>query len=276
MQAIPRCFVAIYIAYACCTVRADAPSATTRPTTQRAKYTAPRATTAPTIDGRLDDAAWEAALWTTPFIDLAGRADHPPRLATQCKMLWDDDCLYIAAEMAEPDVWSTILQHDGSLFHEDAFELFIDPDGDGQDYCEIQVNPLNTIWDLKMSRPYREKGKADSSWELVRLRSATRVDGTLNDASDCDRGWTIELAIPWDALASLSAEKPLHPESLDQFRLNLVRVDWPEGAPGGVAKSSKLQPNYWAWSSAGETNAHLPGTWGKVEFQKQPAGKAAD
>ena len=168
------------------------------PSTQPAVYDVRMATTAPIIDGKLDDTAWADADWTTPFVDLAGRADHPVRHETRCKLLWDPDNLYIAADLETPDVWSTMTQHDAPLFREDAFEVFVDPDGDGKNYCELELNAQNANWDLKLTKPYADGGKADSAFELVGMKSAVFIDGTLNDHSDVDRGWSIELAIPLD------------------------------------------------------------------------------
>jgi len=44
------------------------------------------------------------------------------------QMLWDDECLYIAAEMEEPHLWATLTEHDSIIFHDNDFEVFLDPD----------------------------------------------------------------------------------------------------------------------------------------------------
>src|SRR6266508_6737278 len=56
------------------------------------------------IDGRLDDASWSAAPWTDYFVDIEGDKKPKPRFRPRVKMLWDDNCLYIAAELEEPHV----------------------------------------------------------------------------------------------------------------------------------------------------------------------------
>src|SRR4051812_37144408 len=89
------------------------------------------------IDGKLDEPAWANAPWTEDF-DYLIRRDRPaPPLRTRAKMLWDDHYLYVAAELAETDVRAEMREHDSMLFQENAFEVFIDPDGDGKDYVEI-------------------------------------------------------------------------------------------------------------------------------------------
>lgn len=229
-------------------------------------YDVRSATTAPVIDGKLDDAAWADVDWTTPFVDLAGRADHPVRLETRCKLLWNRDHLYIAAELKTPDVWSTMTEHDSALFREDAFEVFIDPDGDGENYCELEINAQNVDWDLKLTKPYADGGKADSAFELTGLKSAVVVHGTLNQQSDVDRGWSIELGIPWAALAALDG-KPIDPSMLTKTRINLIRVDHPNR--GQASDGKKPATDYWAWSPASTFSTHVPKTWHPVRFSSQ-------
>src|SRR5262245_62131639 len=81
------------------------------------------------IDGKLDDKSWASAPWTSDFEDIEGPAKPRPRFRTRAKMLWDDDHFYVAAELEEPHVWGTITNHDGVIFHDPDFEVFIDPDG---------------------------------------------------------------------------------------------------------------------------------------------------
>lgn len=162
-------------------------------------YDAPRAASPPAIDGVLDDAAWQAAPWTESFIDIRGDDWPAPEWDTRAKIVWDDDHLYVAAQLEEPHLWATLAERDDILYHEHDFEVFIDPDGDALDYYELEVNALGTEFDLFLPRPYNRRGRANVGWDMVGLRTAVALDGTLNDPSDEDRGWTAEIAIPWSA-----------------------------------------------------------------------------
>jgi hypothetical protein len=163
-------------------------------------YVCYRAPGQPGLDGSLDDAAWRAAPWSEPFVDIAGARRPAPRFRTRMKMLWDDRYLYVAAELEEPRVWATITQRDAVIFHDNDFEMFIDPDGDAKDYAELEINALNTVWDLFLAVPYRDGGHADSDWNIEGLRTGVRILGTLNDPADTDSGWTVTMAIPWASL----------------------------------------------------------------------------
>ena len=83
-----------------------------------------------TIDGKLIESSWSKAEWTDDFVDIEGSSKPVPRYRTRAKMLWDDNYLYIAAEIDEPDIWTTLTQRDTVIFYDNDFEVFIDPDGD--------------------------------------------------------------------------------------------------------------------------------------------------
>lgn len=229
-------------------------------------YLCPRAAQPPRIDGNLDDPCWQAAPWTADFVDIEGDRKPRPAFRTQAKLAWDDSHLYIAARLEEPRVWATLTAHDAVIFRDNDFEVFIDPDGDNHNYFEFEINALNTGWDLFLNRPYQAGGKADNGWEIPGLRTAVHVEGTLNDPSDTDRGWTVELAFPWTAFTR-SAGTRLTPREADRWRVNFSRVEWQVRAPGG--KYEKLpgqREDNWVWSPQGVVNMHRPEMWATVEF----------
>src|SRR5260370_27603202 len=142
------------------------------------------------VDGNLDEAAWADASWTSDFVDIQGDAKEKPRFRTRAKMLWDDDYLYICAELEEPHVWATLTNHDSVIFQDPDFEVFIDPKCETEPYYEFEMNALNTTWDLRLDKPYMDGGKADNAWEMPGMKTAVQVRGTLNSPADQDRGWT--------------------------------------------------------------------------------------
>ena len=105
------------------------------------------------IDGALTEDDWQNAPWTEAFIDIEGEEKPAPRFLTRAKMLWDDAHFYVACEMEEPDVWATLTTRAAVIFHDNDFEVFIDPNGDTHEYYELEVNALGTEWDLLLIRP---------------------------------------------------------------------------------------------------------------------------
>ena len=222
------------------------------------------------VDGRLNDAAWRLAPWTDNFVDIEGALKPAPRFRTRAKMLWDHEYFYVAAEMKEPDLWATLTQHDAVIFHDNDFEVFIDPNGDTLEYYEFEINALNTGWDLFLDKPYRFGGKARNSWEISGLRTAVHMDGTLNRPGDRDRGWSVEIAFPWKALAEY-AHKAAPPQDGDEWRVNFSRVQWQlEVVNGKYRKVANTKEDNWVWSPQGVVNMHIPERWGRVRFTSGP------
>jgi hypothetical protein len=243
------------------TLRAQAPN----------RYTCERATSPIAIDGRLNDPAWKRAAWTAYFVDIQGASKPRPRFKTRAKMLWDDDNLYIGAELEEPHVWGTLTQHDSVIFHDNDFEVFLNPSGDGRNYFEFEINALNTSWDLFLAKPYREGGKADNSWEIPGLRTAVSVQGTLNDPRDRDRGWSVEIAIPWTAFGSRAPVQRPAPGAT--WRVNFSRVEWQiDTSSGKYRKVPDTKEDNWVWSPQGLINMHVPDRWGYVTFADRAHG----
>jgi len=226
------------------------------------------------IDGRLDKSVWQDSPWTEDFVDIQGDAKPKPRFRTRAKMLWDDQYFYIGAEMEEPHVWGTLTRHDAVIFQDNDFEVFIDPNGDNHEYYEFEINALNASWDLFLPRPYKDGGTALNNWEIPGLETAVFVDGTLNDPRDKDRGWSVEIAIPWKVLGEL-AYKPAPPKDGDQWRLNFSRVEWQHDVVNGkYHKAAGKAEDNWVWSPQGVINMHRPETWGYVQFSTAKIGTA--
>ncbi len=152
------------------------------------------------VDGKLDEEVWRKASFSDLFIDIEGKIKSARLHETQFKMLWDSDYLYVGVWIEEPHIWATYTKRESVIFHENDFEIFIDPNGDTHNYFEIEVNALNTIWDLMLTKPYRDGGRAINSWDVKGMKTAVFLEGTINDPSDVDEYWSVEFALPWSAL----------------------------------------------------------------------------
>ncbi len=245
-------------------------------------------TTPLTIDGQLDDPAWATAPWTTDFVDIEADAKPKPHLRTRAKILWDDSYLYIAAELTDPHLWATLTQHDAVIFQDPDFEVFFDPDGDTHAYYEFELNALNTGWDLFLPKPYMDGAKANNAWEIPGLKTAVHLRGTLNNPSDTDTGWTLEIAFPWRAFTPpADPTAPSHtapsaptsratsataPTEGTQWRINFSRVQWQiTTSKGRYEKIPNTPENNWVWSPQGVIDMHRPEMWGRVQFTRRPA-----
>ena len=111
-------------------------------------YTAYKTQDSITIDGMAEEMAWNSVEWSSDFVDIQGV--KTPKYHTNIKMIWDETYFYILAKIEEPHVWADIYQHDAIIFHNNDFEVFVDPDGDTHNYYELEINALNTVWDIRL------------------------------------------------------------------------------------------------------------------------------
>jgi hypothetical protein len=222
------------------------------------------------IDGKIDE--WDDVLWTDFFNDIEGADKAKPRYSTRAKIAWNDEYLFIAAEMEEPDVWATITERDAVIFYDNDFEVFIDPDGDTHHYYELEINAFETAWDLLLTMPYRDFGFVIDNWDINGMLIGVSVDGTINDPSDKDVGWTIEIALPFNVLEECSGTDNL-PEPGDYWRINFSRVEWKTEVVDGKyqkqinPETGKAFPeDNWVWSPQYHINMHMPEYWGFLVF----------
>lgn len=250
-------------------------------------YVCYRTSTALTVDGFLTEPAWQNVAWSEFFTDIEGSLKPDPIYKTRVKMLWDSKFLYIAAELEEPHVWATLTERESVIFNDNDFEIFIDPDGDTHNYVEYEMNAFNTQWDLLLLKPYRDSPKQNvviDNWNFNGVKSMVHVDGTINDCKDTDRGWSLEIALPLDALKEISSTGKL-PVQGEQYRVNFSRVEWLVDVVDGkykkrtqlVGRKEKILPeNNWVWSPQGVIAMHQPETWGFLQFSEKIAGEGFD
>lgn len=247
------------------------------------KYVCYRAPGPVQIDGDLDEAVWSKAPWSDTFVDIEGGAKGKPRFRTMVKMLWDDDYFYIGAYLEEPHVWATLTKRDSIIYQDNDFEVFIDPDGDTHNYYELEINALNTVWDLYLVKPYRDGSPANiHAWDIQGLKTAVKISGTLNNPADKDKSWFVEIAFPWEVLKEAGNPKSA-PKPGDQWRMDFSRVEYRlSAADGAYVKTADpgtgrpLPEDNWVWSPTGLINIHYPELWGYVQFSGKTAGQGRE
>ncbi|SHG70859.1 carbohydrate-binding family 9-like protein [Flagellimonas flava] len=231
------------------------------------------------IDGIPDESSWTKAPWSDLFIDIEGI--KKPTYDTRVKMLWDENNIYFFAQMEEPHVWGDITEHDAVIFHNNDFEVFLDPEADVHGYYELEWNVLNTIWDQYLTAPYRAGNETINGWESLGLQSAVAVEGTLNDPSDEDQGWTLEIAIPFRDLRTGYYQDNVPKSKF--WRVGFSRVNWDFDITNGKYSRKKnpetgefLHEYNWVWSPQYVINMHEPERWGYVYFSEKEVGRTPE
>jgi hypothetical protein len=187
-------------------------------------------------------------------------------------MLWDENYFYFGALLEENHIWATLTARDAVIFYDNDFEIFLDPDGDTHHYYELEVNAYETEWDLLLIKPYRDQSKvAIDSWDIPGLITKVHIAGSLNDPSDLDQYWSVEIAIPWKALEECAPH--VHPLDGEQWKVNFSRVHWNlDIVDTGYVKQDTPEYN-WVWSPQGLINMHYPEMWGLVQFTEAFVGE---
>lgn len=254
------------------------------------EYVCYRATGEMIIDGRLTEAAWQKAPKTPRFVHIT--SGEPGLYNTQAMMLWDDTYFYVGCHIEEPDVFATEGRFHTPVYHSDHdVEMFIDPDGKQKHYYEFQINPINTINEVLWDRTEDPKGKGIFGWDLVGIKHAVQVEGTLNCPQIKDEGWTVELALPWKSMRGFAPGSSLPPKPKDTWRVNFTRVEYTRRVPDPVRSTRvfsspgeeeeyngprieglEVESTDWVWAVAPIYSAHVCETWGYVHFSDKEVG----
>jgi len=228
-------------------------------------------------DGRLDKAFWQQAETITDFHDIEGDALPRPLKQTKVKLLWDDNYLYIGALLEDDEIWATVSKRDEIIFFDNDFEVFLAPKPTSHRYYELEMNAMNTVWDLLMEKPARDGVHRILSWDIRGLKSAVHIDGELNNPSAKNRFWSIELLIPWLPLRECGIDEcmpsRIAPDNGEIWRLNFSRVEYRmDTANGNYVKrtnpaTGQPYPEYnWVWAPTGVIDIHMPELWGYLVF----------
>lgn len=225
-----------------------------------------------TLDGNIHKDFWLDVPFTEDFIDIQGEHMPTPRFRTRAKMQWDNQNFYFAALLEGDEIWATVTKRDDVIFRDNDFEIFIDPDSDTQQYFEFEMNAMNTVWDLLLTKAYRDNGCAVNGWDIHGLQSAVHIEGVLDQPSANNKYWSVEVVIPFESIIECAAQKRL-PMDGEYYRVNFSRVHWLVDVVDNQYKkriNPQTNKNYpednWVWAPTGLINIHYPELWGFVFF----------
>lgn len=213
------------------------------------------------IDGKLDEEAWKDASSTGPFVNVrTGESDESSPVEGSVRLLWNDANLFLGFEVKDSNIVGGFdrAAKDPHLWTKDTVEIMLDPDGDGdnKDYYEIQVGPQNLVFDTQFDKYNEPKTEPNGpfghqEWSS-KLESAVMIDGTLDNKDDKDKGYTVEIRLPW---SSLNKAKKVPPELGQQWRMNFYAMQDNSGV---------------AWSPIlGQGNFHKASRFGKVVWAEK-------
>lgn len=152
---------------------------------------APRSAEAPKIDGKIDEAVWEAVEWQGGQFTELNRPAHVLEAQTRFKIVHDAEALYIAVRLDEPNMAGLVCNltgRDDKIYNDDCVEIFLDANRDRSTHFQLVANAAGVVYDSEV----RQGGVVhDNTWNAKGLRVAT--------GRGADH-WTVEMALPFVAL----------------------------------------------------------------------------
>jgi hypothetical protein len=192
-----------------------------------------RHTTGPIrIDGKLNEADWNEAQTTGPFVNtLSGAAGA---FEAQARVLYDVEGIYCAFVVSDNFLKTSFKNADDHLWEQDTVEAMFDPDGDSKNYFELQVSPRGAHFDTRYDSPRVPRPFGHVDWSS-QVQAKVQLDGTLDDAKP-DKGYQVELKVPWSAFAAgdTPAERPVAGAT---WRMNFFVMDAQEQGQRAVGWS---------------------------------------
>lgn len=197
---------------------------------------ASRATSQISIDGKLNEPAWAAAVPSGEFTQSYPKIGAPPTDPTEVRILYDDDALYVGARMfdAQPDsIAAQLARRDATGIYSDWLHVVIDSYHDRRNAFRFSVNPRGVQKDVLHSDDRNEDLNWDAVWEV-----ATTIDSL---------GWTAEYRIPFSQLRFGGAAKGTDRVWGLQVQRDIARRNerdswspWKQTDPGCVSFSGDL------------------------------------
>lgn len=213
-----------------------------------------------TIDGKMEEAIWEKSQIST-LENFYRVEDINDKQQTTFRMLWDEKNLYLFYQMEDKFLTSRETKRDGKPYLDDCAEIFIIPAPESLAmHFGYEINLYKASNDfLFFNNYYNDENvvfhdfNPDFSVEIS-------YEGTINDNSDIDKGWTMELAIPLSNFGALGDVVPVIPGN--QWAFLVIRQDRNE-IHGNRRITSTNFPIYDITKST-----HQPNRFGLLEFRE--------
>lgn len=204
----------------------------------------------PVLDGKDEDAVWEAADAAVGFISLKDGVSSAAN-RSEVKLAYDTNSLYIFCRgYATPgkSLAFRIKEPDGKVWQDDSFEFIIRPPGITSAYYQINLNGAGAVFDSRN----RLEEEAIAGPGIVTRDISWNSGARIAAASD-GQSWTAEVSLPLKSLGISSLG------SGDILGLNILRYTgdeselsaWGKIPPSGFHSSASFVPAALTVSSGG-------------------------
>lgn len=173
-----------------------------------------------------------------------------------CYSGWDNENLYLAIKISDTYLYSEGLEKTDWLpCQNDAIEIFFDTKHNHNSLPEKDDKKIMISVVGKHYFGYRDFSTKNINFKLDDIQKLyVKVNGTLNNQTDIDSGYVIELAIPWARLG----KKPKNNTSIG---FDIVNSD-------EETRTGSLTVMSWAGNEA--NNINNPSEWGNLVLVQEP------
>ena len=171
--------------------------------------------TAPVIDGVLDDSVWLTAAVISDFKQIQPVLGVQPSERTEVYLAYDDDYMYVAFRAFDSDpgaIVATEMRRDGELDANDHMSIFFDTYADRRNAFVFQMNPAGAIADAKVENNTTMIDQWNGIWD-----GAAKIN---------EEGWAAELAIPFKTLSFDPANDTWGMDIVRRIRRKGERMRW--------------------------------------------------
>lgn len=178
---------------------------------------------------------------------------------TTFRMLWDENSLYVFFHCEDKYLTVRETERDGQPFFDDCAEIFLIPVPDSLDtHFGFELNLNKASNDFIYFNDYYKGEDGILKAFNPDFEAEISYAGTINNNSDEDQSWTLEMAIPLKAFNSMTTFEPVKPGS--QWAFLAVRQDRNDST-GNRRSTSTLFPIYDI-----SKNVHQVNRFGLMEF----------
>lgn len=197
------------------------------------------------IDGDLSE--WKSP-FSTPFV--IHNSGEKATQNTFVLLSWNDENLYLAYRAADSQIIGMSRKKDAKIFEtDDLVEVFIDPDGNGENYLEIGVNAFSAYYDLIVQciSPKCGGWKTSIAFDIEGLEAHSKIT---------PEGFCTEIKIPFSSLEKIKNGNFKTPKAGTKWKGNMFRIDY-----GNTTEYQALEPY-----KSGKFGFHHPEEFGVFEF----------
>ncbi|MDC0584740.1 carbohydrate-binding family 9-like protein [Bacteroidales bacterium] len=218
----------------------------------------PKASSNITVDGKLDEKCWQKSPVHT--FNHFYNVDKPTDKQTATfRMLWDDVNLYLFYQCNDQYITAREKVWDGAPYLDDCAEIFILPTTDKINmHFGYELNLYKVANDFVFLNDFYKNERIAVKAYNPDYEVAVTIDGTLNDNSDKDKGWTMEMAIPIKAFYTAGQLTPFSEGAV--WRFIAVRQDRndAEGERRSTSTNFPIHPK--------KVDVHDPKYFGLMKF----------